>query len=360
MLISTARLSPESYAARPWRLREFADDFDVLDVWALPTPGGPDDFARLNATFGSSDPAHASPVVHALFAARWALGRLFGLDDETDEIDSRRAELDARLPEALRNSFPSDVRTGPFTPLYATPREAALQIVNRTVHGIVHLGWVPEDDGGYRGEMTVLVKPNGVLGTAYLAAIAPFRHLVVYPAMLRGLARRWRDRSGDDAVVAQIEVPHDVRGLSTLPRVDYADAFLVRIGSTQDRSAERWARAILEEAPASMRTRLLSGWKALGLEVGHGAGAGSGTVLGWPVARSTPDAVLLSAESRIGMPGQLLVTIRPEGLLFATFLQHRTVGTRPVWAAVERTHVQVVRNLLERAALGESATVAGH
>jgi hypothetical protein len=359
MLISTARLSPASYLAQPWRLHEFADDFDVLDVWALPTPGGPDDFARLNATFTSFDPAHTSPVVHALFAARWALGRLLNLDAATDEIDSRRIDLSAQMPESLRNSFPMHVRTGPFIPLYATPREAALQIVNRTVHGIVHLGWVPDGDGGYRGEMTVLVKPNGMLGTAYLAAIAPFRHVVVYPAMLRGLARRWRDRSGDDAVVAQIEVPHDVRGLSTLPRVDYADAFLVRTGPTQGHSAEQWVRAILEEAPASMRTRLLSGWQALGLKVGRGAGAGSGTVLGWPVVRSTPDTVLLSAESRIGMPGQLLVTIRPEGLLFATFLQHRTVGTRPVWAAVERTHVRVVRELLERAALGGAATGPG-
>jgi Protein of unknown function (DUF2867) len=218
MLISTARLSPESYLAQPWRVHEFADDFDVLDVWALPTTGGPDDFARLTATFTSFDPAQTSPVVHALFAARWALGRIFGLDDTTDEIDSRRTNLCARIPENLRDSFPADVRTAPFTPLYATSREAALQIVNRTVHGIVHLGWVPDGDGAFRGEMTVLVKPNGMLGTAYLTAIAPFRHLVVYPALLRGLARRWRDRRGDDPAVARIEVQHDVRALSTLPR----------------------------------------------------------------------------------------------------------------------------------------------
>ncbi|MGH3639055.1 MAG: hypothetical protein ACRDUX_08495, partial [Mycobacterium sp.] len=105
-----------------------------------------------------------------------------------------------------------------------------------------------------------------------------------------------------------------------------------------------------EDAPASMRSQLLSGWKALGLKVGSNAGVGSGSVLGWPIRRSTPEVVLLAADSRIGMPGQLLITIRPEGLLFATFLQHRTVATRPLWAAVERTHVDVVRTLLERAA----------
>jgi hypothetical protein len=40
--------------------------------------------------------------------------------------------------------------------------------------------------------MAVLVKPNGLFGTAYMAAIRPFRHLIVYPAMLRGIAREWR------------------------------------------------------------------------------------------------------------------------------------------------------------------------
>ena len=49
------------------------------------------------------------------------------------------------------------------------------------------------------------------------------------------------------------------------------------------------------------------------------------------------------------MPGELLFTLRPEGLLFATFVHHRTPATRAVWAAVERTHVRTVRGLLERA-----------
>jgi hypothetical protein len=42
--------------------------------------------------------------------------------------------------------------------------------------------------------MAVLVKPNGLLGAFYMSAIAPFRYLVVYPAMLRTLGRQWRQR----------------------------------------------------------------------------------------------------------------------------------------------------------------------
>jgi hypothetical protein len=33
--------------------------------------------------------------------------------------------------------------------------------------------------------MAVLVKPNGRCGAANMAAIRPFRHLIVYPMMLR-------------------------------------------------------------------------------------------------------------------------------------------------------------------------------
>ena len=56
----------------------------------------------------------------------------------------------------------------------------------------MHVGWVPDRAGGYRGQMAVLVRPNGALGVAYLAAIAPFRHLVVYPLMMRDIGRAWR------------------------------------------------------------------------------------------------------------------------------------------------------------------------
>ena len=39
--------------------------------------------------------------------------------------------------------------------------------------------------------MAVYVKPNGLLGEVYMAAIRPFRYLIVYPPMLRDMARRW-------------------------------------------------------------------------------------------------------------------------------------------------------------------------
>ena len=68
--------------------------------------------------------------------------------------------------------------------------------------------WVPDESGRYRGQMAVLVKPNGLLGSAYMAAIRPFRHLIVYPALTRETERAWRapDASpGTGAHVPQID-----------------------------------------------------------------------------------------------------------------------------------------------------------
>jgi Protein of unknown function (DUF2867) len=58
----------------------------------------------------------------------------------------------------------------------------------------MHIGWVGDEAGGYRGQLAVLVRPNGQLGAAYLAFIKPLRHLIVYPALTRQIARAWQRR----------------------------------------------------------------------------------------------------------------------------------------------------------------------
>ncbi|AGB23711.1 Protein of unknown function (DUF2867) [Mycobacterium sp. JS623] len=189
-MFGSALLDTGEHTARPWRIHEIAKDFRVLDVWALPTPGGPDDFPRLVRLMTTFDPAETSVVVRALFAIRFTLGRLFGLDSQETGLGARVPSLRDRLPSDLADP-PSDLDTDLFTPLYLTHDEFALEIANQTVHGLMHIGWVPDRTGGYRGQMAILVKPNGALGAAYLMAIAPFRHLIVYPLMMRDIGRAW-------------------------------------------------------------------------------------------------------------------------------------------------------------------------
>ncbi|BDX32025.1 hypothetical protein TUM20985_25720 [Mycobacterium antarcticum] len=153
--------------------------------------------------------------------------------------------------------------------------------------------------------------------------------------------------------VTQIDPPPEVRALSSLPRVDYADAFLVQGDAPPDWTARRWAGAVLEEPPAELRATLASGWAALGLK----SVTSADSVSGWSVRRVDTDSLLLGRRSRIGMPGELLFTRRPEGMVFATFVQHRTAVTRPLWASVKSGHVRTVRALLERAARAASDEV---
>ena len=75
-----------------------------------------------------------------------------------------------------------------------TDNEWAAEIVNKTVHGVMHISWVPNESGGYRGQMAVLVKPNGLLGRPYMSAIRPFRYMIIYPALMREIAWNWRVR----------------------------------------------------------------------------------------------------------------------------------------------------------------------
>lgn len=191
------RLPKTAHTSRPWRVHEIADDFRVEDVWALPTPGGPDDLARLVRQFagGTGDPV-PSPVARVLFAVRWKLGELFGWDKPDGGIGTRVPTLRDRLPADLREGERGpDPRSVPFTSVFQTHDEWVAESANRTMHGLLHIGWVPDGEGGYRGQMTVLVKPNGRLGALYMLGIKPFRYLGVYPALLRSIGREWQENA---------------------------------------------------------------------------------------------------------------------------------------------------------------------
>jgi Protein of unknown function (DUF2867) len=191
------RLPSTVHTSRPWRIHALIPDFRLEDVWALPTPGRADEFPVLVEGLASADPATIpSSAARALWSLRWKLGDLLSLDDPSVGLDSRVTTLRERLPDDLRAEPGPEFETLPFTSLYLTDDEFAAEIANRTVHGVLHLGWVPEGTDGYRGQMAVYVKPNGLLGNAYMAAIKPFRHLIVYPPMLRAIERRWRERQG--------------------------------------------------------------------------------------------------------------------------------------------------------------------
>ena len=193
----SGRLPKTSHTSRPWRIHEIAPDFRLEDVWALPTPGGPDDFPLLVEGMVSSDPESqsSSRAARALWAIRWKLGELFGWDDPDTGVGVRVPTLRDRLPADLRDGPTGpEFEQLPFTPLYMTDDEFVAEVANKTVHGLMHLAWVGDGADGYRGQMAVLVKPNGLFGNVYMAAIRPFRHFIVYPQAMKQFERQWKAR----------------------------------------------------------------------------------------------------------------------------------------------------------------------
>jgi hypothetical protein len=199
------RLPSSAHRAHPWRIHDIAPDFTVEDVWALPVHGGADEFPALVELMVSSDPANSRSVpTRVLWRTRDCLGRAFrlgrisGPDEEVGALPipgTHETTLADRLPADLRGTAAGvEFASLPFTPLYRTDVEFAAELSNRTVHGVMHLAWVDQGAGRYQGQMVVLVKPRGAFGTAYMALIRPFRHRVVYPALLRQIERAWNGR----------------------------------------------------------------------------------------------------------------------------------------------------------------------
>jgi hypothetical protein len=57
------------------------------------------------------------------------------------------------VTNVIRSAAPGPERVAiTFTSLYLLDDEWAAEIANRTMHGVMHVGWVPNETGGYVGQ----------------------------------------------------------------------------------------------------------------------------------------------------------------------------------------------------------------
>ncbi|MGW0765305.1 DUF2867 domain-containing protein [Streptomyces sp. NPDC002676] len=209
------RIPKADHTAQPWRIHEFTHDFRIEDVWSFrAADAGPDDFPVMVKALKTAYDTRKDPAaVRFLFAVRWKLGALLGWDTPRAGLGGRVTSLCDRLPLDLAQSVNDAVPcTDPFSEVYQLDNEAARELGNKTVHTIMHLGWVQTDDDGYELRMAALVKPNGMFGRLYMAGILPFRYLIVYPALTRRWERAWLDygrpnRHAADAARGETAVP---------------------------------------------------------------------------------------------------------------------------------------------------------
>jgi hypothetical protein len=144
-------LDPADHLGRPWRVHALAraESLALHDVWEVDAALSPG--ATLAQWADALRRERQSTATRALFALRWGLGRVLGLD-----------------------------RSSPgFTLVYAESEEQLHRIDNRTVSAFLHLSLV-----GRRPRLAVYVRPHGRFGRWYLRGIDPFRRAIVYPSLL--------------------------------------------------------------------------------------------------------------------------------------------------------------------------------
>lgn len=202
------RLPIEEHRKHVWLVSRLAPDFELLDVWRYPIELDQSISLDRFVDFMESsqrDLASSRGAAGALFRLRAVLGKIFGWDGDEKKPGSAlpipgctETSLRDRMSEADREGEVEAARVGAmdrassaFKPVYRLENETLREISNTTVHAFMHLGRVPISATHWSPQLGVYVKPRGRLGRFYMSLIGPFRHYVVYPAMMRSAKQGW-------------------------------------------------------------------------------------------------------------------------------------------------------------------------
>ena len=192
------RLDADEFRARPLRVHALLHDITLEDAWAVPLSGGGvgrtvQDVRAVMLAGRETAPA----VVRGLFRLRRCIGALFGWDDQRLAWNAE-SYADRLSPEDRARSLAAPgTPDGSFRLLYRFEDEQLSELRNATVRAFASLS-IQRTSGGYLAYLGVFVQPVHRFTKLYMGAIAPFRRLVVYPAIIRKVQSAWADRYGGE------------------------------------------------------------------------------------------------------------------------------------------------------------------
>jgi uncharacterized protein YndB with AHSA1/START domain len=195
------RIEPGEFRARPLRVHALLHDVPLEDAWAVPLTGGGagrtiQDLRAVMVAGRAAAPA----VVQVLFRLRGRIGALFGWDRRRPAWHAE-SYADRLTPADRAQSLTAPgTPDGTFGLLYRFDDEQLSELRNATVHAFVSLSIRPTP-GGYLAYAGVFVRPVHRFTKLYMGAIAPFRRLVVYPAVIRKTQSAWIERYGGENIV---------------------------------------------------------------------------------------------------------------------------------------------------------------
>jgi Protein of unknown function (DUF2867) len=189
------QIQESEFLRLPLRAHQLLAAVPLHDVWAVDLPG-PRTGITLDRFLRAANEQlfTPSPLVRGFVELRLFLGRIFGWDRPRTSMQSAPTFAD-RLTDAdrTRSLTPAGVREGPdglFRVIYQFENEKLVELINRTVHAAA-LSALAETASGYRFYFAVYVRNVGWCTPLYIAAIDPFRKLIIYPGLMRSVRANW-------------------------------------------------------------------------------------------------------------------------------------------------------------------------
>jgi hypothetical protein len=190
------QISAQEFERLPLRVHDFLAGVPLHDVWAVElqrTRSGItlNEFLRT----ASAHPFTPSPFVRALLNIRFFVGRLLGWDRAPAATAWETFATRMTTADRTRSLVSPGTREGPFRVVYRFENEQLLELINRTAHAAA-LSALVETASAYRFYFAVYVRSVSRFTPIYMALIDPFRKLVVYPSLLRGVCSNWNKAFG--------------------------------------------------------------------------------------------------------------------------------------------------------------------
>jgi hypothetical protein len=207
------QISTHEFERLPLRVHAFLAGVPLHDVWAIDLPHTRsgitlDEFLRTasarsqvgcdcceNDRSRKGSLLTRSPVVRTLLNIRFFAGRLLGWDREPASTAWETFTTRLTTADRSRSIAPAGTREGLFRVVYRFENEELLELINRTAHAAA-LSALVETANAYRFYFAVYVRSVNRFTPVYMALIDPFRKLIVYPSLLRGIRAKWNRTFG--------------------------------------------------------------------------------------------------------------------------------------------------------------------
>ena len=195
------RIDPGEFRARPLRVHAVLHDVPLEDAWAIPLSGGGAGRTIQDLRTAMAVGREAAPtVVQGLFRLRGHIGALLEWDHRRPTWDAESFADRLTTADRAQSLVPPGTPDGPFALLYRFEDEKLSELRNATVHAFASLS-IRQTPGGYLAYLGVFVRPVHRFTRLYMGAIAPFRRLIVYPAIIRKMQSAWVERYGGENAV---------------------------------------------------------------------------------------------------------------------------------------------------------------